>query len=200
MLPVVGFLAGWGVYIVGETFNLVKFPSLETFAGIRIVLALILVAYVVLGVPLLIRALLWRSAFRRLPFALEGLGQVVHRADGEWTRFTRCSLRLVFRERELSPVAAELVKTARSTALQVAVHRANAAISKFVGFPELFEKIRWTLQGDKAEGMANWRVAGQLLTFCRESLVPLQQELGTLQAVLIEPGEQQYKLPNKRRK
>jgi|GEM_PF-5343100 len=198
--PLLGFLIGWGVYIFVPTFNAnaVNFPSLESLDGWLFVLGLILTAYVVIGMPLVIRALLWRRAFRRLPFALEGLGQLVHGADGQWTRFTRCSLRLIFREQDLPPASAELVRSARSTALQAVVHRANASVSTVVSRPELFQRLQWTQQGDKAEGMANWRVAGALLKFCVDSLVPLQHELGLIQAVLIEPTEHQFTVPNKR--
>jgi hypothetical protein len=196
--PVLGFLAGWGVYIVVSTFNLVKVPDLESLSGILLVLGLILTAYLVMGVPLAIKAMRWRSAFRRLPFALEGLGQVVHRGDEQWTRFTRCTLRLVFREQDLPPATVEMVKTARATALQIAVDRANKSISTIVSSPQFFEKLRWTTQGDKAEGMASWRVAEAILRFCVESLVPLQHELGLLQAVLIEPSDEQFKVPDRR--
>ncbi|MBN1203405.1 MAG: serine/threonine protein kinase [Myxococcaceae bacterium] len=197
-LPLLSFFSGGGVYLVISTFKLMQLPNLETRAGLLLVLALIAAAFVGVGGPLLLRAWRWRRAFRRLPFALEGLGQVVHRADGEWTRFTRCSLRLIFREVEAPPGTDDLVKSARSTALRLAADRANEALSRMVTHPELFQKLRWTIQDDKAEGYANWRTCGQLLTVCIQSLAPLQHELGLLQAVLLEPSEQQYKLPNKR--
>lgn len=198
--PLLGFLVGWGVYIFASSLKLkaVSLPSLDSLDGVLFVLGLILTAYVVIGVPLAIRSWWWWRAFRRLPFALEGLGQLVHRADGDWTRFTRCSFRIVFREQDLPPPAVELVKSARTTALQAVVHRANASVSTIVSFPELFQKLQWEQRQDRAEGMANWRVAGALLKFCVDSLVPLQRELGLIQAVLIEPQNHQFKVPNRR--
>jgi serine/threonine protein kinase len=197
-LPLVSFFAGAGVYLVVSTFKLMKLPSLETYEGLGLVLALMLVAFVAVGGPLFLKAWRWRRAFRKLPFTLEGLGQIVHRGDGEWTRFTHCTLRVIFRKLDSPPGAAAMVRTARSTALKLAVDRANEALSRMVRHPEYFQKLRWNVRDDRAEGYANWRTCGQLLTVCAESLAPVQRELGLIQAVIIEPSEQQFRLPAKR--
>ncbi|KFE70460.1 serine/threonine protein kinase [Hyalangium minutum] len=197
-LPVLSLITGIFIYRIVSTFNLMELPSLETRAGLLLVLALVLATFVVVGGPLFIRAWLWRSAFRKLPFALEGLGQVVHRADGEWTRFTRCTLRVLFRKPDSPPGAAALVKTAHATALQLAVDRANESLSRIARNPDTFQKLRWSILEDRAEGYANWRTCGQILKVCSESLAPVQQELGLIQAVVLEPSEQQFKISNKR--
>ena len=163
-----------------------------------LLLGLLFLVYAALGGLPLIRALRWRRAFRQLPFALEGLGQVVRLARGDWRCFTLCSLRILFKEKELPRASVELVKSARASALQLAVDRVNAGASRMTRHPEFFKKLRWTLQQDHAEGYANWRVAGHILAFCVESLVPLQRELGLLQAVCLKPTDKQWSLPEKR--
>lgn len=197
-LPVLSLIVGIFAYRFMSTFHLVEVPSLESEAGWLLVLALVLGTFALVGGPLFIRAWLWRRAFRNLPFALEGLGQVVHRANGEWTRFTRCTLRVLFRKPDSPPGAADMVKTAQATALQLAVERANEALSRVVRNPDTFQKLRWSVQEDRAEGYASWRICGQLLKVCSESLAPVQQELGLIQAVVLEPSEQQFKLSDKR--
>ena len=167
--------------------------------AVVIIAAMVLLVYAVLVVPPLLKAVRWRRTFRQLPFGLEGLGQLVHRADGEWRLFTRCSLRLVFRKTDEPPGAARLVKTARATALELIVDRANASLPRGARYPDFFNKARWSLQETTAEGYANWRTAQELLKLCDESLAPLQRELGLLQAVVIEPAEEQLRLPSKRR-
>jgi serine/threonine protein kinase len=197
-LPLLSFCAGWGVYLIAGTLKVRWLHSLETWKGLGLLLALILGAFVAVGGPLFIKAWRWRRAFRKLPFALEGLGQVVHRGD-EWTRFTRCTLRVIFRKPDSPPGAAAMVKTARATALRLAVDRANEALSRMVSHPENLRKLRWSVQEDnRAEGYANWRTCGQILSVCVESLAPVQHELGLIQAVVLEPSEQQFKLPDRR--
>jgi hypothetical protein len=109
---------------------------------------------------------------------------------------TRCTLRLVLKEPGTSRVTADTVRAAQATALRLVVDRANGALSRIAGHPEFFQKLRWTLVEDRAEGYANGRMAGQLLTFCAESLVPLQRELGLLQSVLLEPTDEHFTLPD----
>ncbi|HVG61396.1 MAG TPA: serine/threonine-protein kinase [Hyalangium sp.] len=200
VLPWIGFLIGMGVYIVSAKLGF-DVPSLLTLDGLLLILGLIFLAYTGLGGPALIQALRWRRAFQRLPFALEGLGRLVHRAEGEWRRFTRCSLRIEFQGVERSRAAGGLVKTARANAQQLAVDRMNAALSRIrmARHPEFFQKLRWTLQRDSAEGHANWRLAGQLLAFCLERLVPLQNELGLIRAVHLDSQREHFDLPAKRR-
>jgi serine/threonine protein kinase len=198
-LPWIGFLIAMGVYIVTVRVGIVDVPGLLSLEGVLFLLGLLLAAYAALGGPALIQALRWQSAFRRLPFTLEGLGRLLRRGEGQWRKFTRCSLRLVFREEGAPPGSAELVKTAQGTALQLAVDRTNAAFPRMAQHPEFFQKLRWTLQDDKAVGYANARLCGHLLTFCTESLAPLQRELGLLQAVRIEPTEESFRLPDKKK-
>jgi hypothetical protein len=102
---------------------------------------------------------------------------------------------------ERSRAAGGLVKTARANAQQLAVDRMNAALSRIrmARHPEFFQKLRWTLQRDSAEGHANWRLAGQLLAFCLERLVPLQNELGLIRAVHLDSQREHFDLPAKRR-
>jgi serine/threonine protein kinase len=200
VLPWTGFLLAMGVYIVSARIDFFEVPSLLTLKGVQFLLGLIFLAYIALGGLPLIRALRWRRAFGQLPFALEGLGQVVRLARGDWRCFTLCSLRITFKEKELPRASVELVKSARAHALQLAVDRVNAGASRMTRHPEFFKKLRWTLQKDHAEGYANWRIAGHILAFCVESLVPLQRELGLLQAVRLEPSpsNQRWNLPEKR--
>lgn len=197
-LPVLSLMVGIFAYRIVSTFHLMELPTLETREGLLLVLALVLGTFVMVGGPLFIRAWLWRRAFQKLPFAVEGLGQVVHRADGQWTQFTRCTLRVIFRRPDSPPGAAAMVKTARATALRLVVDRANEALSSIVRNPETFRKLRWSVQEDQAEGYASWRTCGQILKVCSESLAPVQQELGLIQAVVLEPSEQQFKISNKR--
>jgi hypothetical protein len=79
------------------------------------------------------------------------------------------------------------------------VDRANASLPRGARYPEFFNKARWTVQENVAEGYANWRTAEELLRICDESLASLQRELGLLQAVVIEPAEEHLSLPSKRR-
>jgi hypothetical protein len=140
------------------------------------------------------KALKWRRAFRLLPFTLEGLGRLVHRGDGELRKFIRCSVHLQLKEQGASSGSAKLIKTTRTTALQLAVDRANAALGRATHSTKPANEIRWKVRDDKAEGYANWRVGGQLLAVCSESFGPLQQELGLIQSVIIEPTDESFTL------
>ncbi|WP_224240785.1 serine/threonine protein kinase [Hyalangium gracile] len=196
VLPWVGLLLGTGVYASFPAFDLMPIPALDTVAGIQFGAGVLAASYAALGGPSLIRALLWLSSFRRLPFSLEGLGQLVHRGDGDARKFIRCTLRLRLKETAPSPQAASTLKTAKATALKLAVDRANHVVSRMAGNSEYFQKLRWSVQGDKAEGFANWRVGGLLLSVCKESLAPLQRDLGVLEAVVIEPSDEEFTLPD----
>jgi serine/threonine protein kinase len=194
-LPWVGLLIGGTIYTALAAFELMAVPALDTVAGLKLVGGLILAAYVALGMPPLLKALWWRQLYSTLPFELMGLGRLVHRGEGEWRKLTRCTLRLVLKPPATSILPADIIKAAQITALRVFVDRANGALSRIAGHPEFFEKLRWTLVGDRAEGYANRRMAGQLLVFCAESLAPLKGELG-LQSVFLEPSDEHFTLPD----
>jgi hypothetical protein len=187
-----------GLFIVGMLyftllgFELVPVSKLFSLNGLWFMLGLLLLAYGGLGGPPLLKAMKWRRAFRRLPFTLEGLGRLVHRGNEGFEKYIRCSLRLQLKEQSASRKSAELVKTTRATVLQLAADRANAVLPRAGRDSEPSGNIRWKIQGDKAEGYANWRVGGQLLAVCAESLGPLQRELGLIQSVIIEPSDESH--------
>ncbi|HVG57659.1 MAG TPA: serine/threonine-protein kinase [Hyalangium sp.] len=193
-LPWIGLFIAALIYAPLALFELVDLPAFYTPNGLLVMLGVLLTAYVGLASLPTIRAFKLHRAFKQLPFTLEGLGRLVHRGNGALGKFTRCSLRLQLKEQGASGEAAKLVKTTRSTALQVAVDRANAALAQATKSPAPSQEISWKLQGDKAEGYANWRVGGQLLAICSESFGPLQRELGVIQRVIIEPSNESFTL------
>lgn len=191
-LPWMGLLIVGMIYFVLLGFELVPASTIFSLNGLWFLLGLLLLAYVGLAGPPLLKALRWRQAFRQLPFTLEGLGRLVHRGVGGWNKFIRCSLHLQLKEQSASRDSAELVKTTRATVLQLAVDRANAVLPQAGRDSEPSGNIRWKIQGDKAEGYASWHVGGQLLAVCAESLGPLQRELGLIQSVIIEPSDESH--------
>jgi serine/threonine protein kinase len=197
VLPWVSLLLACGVYATFPAFDLIDVPSLDSLEGLEFALALFFAACAVLGGPWLIRALRWRHAFQRLPFALEGLGRLVHRTGGDWRTFIRCSLSLRLKETDSSSVSLDTMNSVRAAALQLAVDRVNASINRIIGGSEFFRKLRWNVRENKAEGYANWRVGGQLMAVCAESLVPLQRELGLIEAVTLELSEESLSLPDR---
>ena len=184
----------FGIYMTLSAFDLTEVPALLTSRGWGWCWGCS-GACALIGGPALIRAVGWWRAFQRLPFPLEGLGRLVHRAESNWRTFIRCSLSLRLKETE-SSVPSNAVNSARATALQLTVDRINATITRIVGTSEFFRQLRWKVRDNKAEGYANWRVGGQLMAVCAESLVPLQRELGLIEAVTLEPLEESLFLPD----
>jgi hypothetical protein len=148
-----------------------------------------------LGGPPLLRALRLRQAYRRLPFTLSGLGRLLRRTGhGGWTEFAQCSLRLVPHGEDHLGLPVPKAREARLVALQLATGRLNTALARIAAHPSDFEALRWTHTEDAATGFSNARLAGQLLAFCQESLVPLQRAAPFLQAVHIEPSGETYSI------
>jgi serine/threonine protein kinase len=193
-LPWIGLFIAGLIYATLALSELVDVPTFYTLNGIMFILGVLFTAYAGLASLPLIRALKLRRAFKQLPFTLEGLGRLVHRGNGALRKFTRCSLRLQLKKEGASRNSAELVKSTRAAALQVAVDRANAALGRATYSPAPSQEIRWKIRDDKAEGYANWRVGGQLLATCSESFGPLQRELGLIQSVIIEPSDESFTL------
>jgi Protein kinase domain len=193
-LPWMSLMATVNLYILFNLFDLESVPAPDTPIGAALAAGLLCASYALLAAPCLVRALGWRRKFQKLPFALEGLGRLVHRGDGDFRTFIPCSLRLRLKESDAS-APDRTVKAARDTALRLAVDRANAVISRVAGHPEFFERLRWSVQADHATGHANERIAGQLLAVCAESLAPLQRDLGLIEAVIIEPSDGSFFLP-----
>lgn len=169
-------------------------PPLMTPAGIGFVLSLLLVVHGVLVLPGLIGAVTGWRAFHRLPFALEGLGHLVHRADGDWTTFRRCTVSLRLKETDPSSKEATTASSVQAAVLHLIVDRCNATIRRVVLSAEGFGERNWKIQGHHVEGYANWRVGRNILAICQKHLVPLQRDCGLIEAVVIEPSGDHFSL------
>ena len=194
VLPFAGLAVAVPLYLFPITTEppIFQWPAIGTLAGSLVPFGLLFAVYALMGGPMLLRALRRRRAFRRLPFALEGLGRLLHRTDNDFNKLVRCSLRLRVKG---TGTSATTLKAVQDTALQLAARQANTAITRLAVDPELAQKLRWSAGDTQAEGFANGRVAGVLMDFCTQELAAVQHEVGALHTVVIEPSEEFAFLP-----
>lgn len=182
-----------GYFLLSEL-KLDVLPPLNTAYGWGIAFINLLVIQLLLITPVFLKALKLKSIYKQLPFALSGLGNLVH-MNKRWVDFSTISVKLylakqtVNKEQLQKPLSAEELQEINHKILHLIVKEANRSLKRSIGWRDkpFFENKYWIIEANGfPAGYANWYVLGKILLHLNENLSTIESELGIIQSVQLE--------------